>query len=52
MNIEMREMDNIGYIKSYGSVQSYPERLRRLKNKLEFSQSLVKIAFLEQRYTQ
>jgi hypothetical protein len=44
MKLAMRKLDNLGYIKSYGGVQNYPERLRRLKNKL---QSLTTIALLE-----
>ena len=49
INLVMRKMDNIGYIKSYGGVKIYLENLRWLKNKLEFSHSLVTIALLEQR---
>jgi hypothetical protein len=40
-----RKLDNLGYIKSYGGVQNDPERLCRLKNKLEFSQLLAKMLF-------
>ena len=51
MKLLMRNMDNLGYIKSYGGVQNYPEKLHRLKNKLEFSQSLATISLLEHRDT-
>ena len=49
MKLAMRKLDNIGYIKSYGVVKNYPERLRRLKNKLKFSQYLATISLLEKR---
>ena len=42
-------MGNIGCIKSYGRVQNDPENILRLKNKLDLSQLLAKIALLEQR---
>ena len=49
MKLASRKLDNLGYIKSYGGVKIYLENLRWLKNKLEFSHSLVTIALLEQR---
>jgi hypothetical protein len=52
MKLAMRKLDNLGFIKSYGSVHNDNERLRRLKNKLKFSQSLATMALLEQRDAQ
>jgi hypothetical protein len=52
MKLATRKLDNLGYIKLYGGVQNDHECLRRLKNKLEFSQSLATIALLEQRNDQ
>jgi hypothetical protein len=44
----IKKFDNLGYVKSYVSVQNNPERLRCLTNKVEFSQSIIAIAVLGQ----
>ena len=49
MKIEIKKIDNLGYIKFYGSVKNDPERRLQLKNNLEFSQSLTTNALLDQR---
>jgi hypothetical protein len=36
-----RKLDNLGYVKSYGNIQSDPEWLRHLTNRVEFSKSLM-----------
>jgi hypothetical protein len=49
VEIATRNLNNIGYAKSYGGMQNDPERLRRLINRVEFTQSLATIAVLEQK---
>jgi hypothetical protein len=49
MKFATRNIDNLGYVKSYDGVQNDPELLCQLTNKLEFSQSLAAIIMLEQR---
>ena len=49
MNLAMRKLDNLDCIKSYGGAQNDPDSLLQLKNKLDLSQLLAKIALLEQR---
>jgi hypothetical protein len=41
------KLDNLGCVKSHGGMQNDPERLHRLTNRVEFSQSLAAIAVLE-----
>jgi hypothetical protein len=48
MKLATRKLGNLGHFKSYGGMQNYQERFHRLKNQLEFSQSLAVIAVLEQ----
>jgi hypothetical protein len=47
MKLAALTLDSIGYIKSYCGVQNDPTRLRKLKNKLEFSRSIAAIAAAE-----
>jgi hypothetical protein len=43
------KLDNLGYAKSYCSIHNNPERIRCLRNWVEFTQSLTTIAVLEQK---
>jgi hypothetical protein len=52
IKLAMRKLDNIGYIKYYSGVKNDHERLRGLKNKVEFFQSLATIAILEEKDAQ
>jgi predicted GIY-YIG superfamily endonuclease len=48
MKLTTRKLANLGYVNSYGGIQNDPERIHRLTNGMEFTQSLAVITVLEQ----
>jgi hypothetical protein len=49
MKLVTRKRDNPWYVKCYGGMKNDHERPHRLKNRVEFSQSLTVIVVLEQK---